>query len=63
MLLDGTAVMRFLAGLGWMAGGVLVATAGLVLGAFTWRYGVGPMVAFLAVAGGIAMVDRGMQAW
>jgi hypothetical protein len=55
--------MRFLAGIGWMAGGVLVATAGMVVGAFTWRYGIGPVLAFLAVAGGIAMVDRGMQAW
>lgn len=55
--------MRLLLGIGWMAGGVLVATAGLVVGALTWRYGIGPVLAFLAIAGGIVMVDRGMRAW
>lgn len=55
--------MKFILGLGWMAGGVLVATAGLFVGALTWRYGVGPVLGCLGVAGGIVMVDRGMRLW
>lgn len=55
--------MRALRATGWVMGGLVLATAALVVGAWLGAAGGGPVIALLGLIGAMWMTDRGMGAW